>query len=104
MYCGRSSCAWTNLIAIQKARKPTPPLNWQCSSECKPITKTEVDAIVDLRESFDKPMVSKCDAGCPNQHYTKVIPRPFEQSGFHLGGGGGGHSPPLGRSSPPLGT
>ena len=51
---------------------------------CKPVTKAEVSAIVDLKDSFDKPMIElgqdldMCDSGCPNQHYTRVETRRFE--------------------------
>jgi len=30
-------------------------MKWECSSECKPLTETEVDAIVSLR-GFENPM------------------------------------------------
>ena len=33
-----------------------PPKQWNCHSECKVITDTEVAAIVHLRQVFDKPM------------------------------------------------
>ena len=52
---------------------------WECSSECKPLTKTEVDAIVEIKEAFVKPMqhlryaCTTFDGGCPNGHYTKVV-------------------------------
>ena len=32
------------------------PMIWECSSECKPLTETEVDAIVSLRVAFENPM------------------------------------------------
>ena len=32
------------------------PMKWECSSECKPLTKAEVDAIIALKEAFNKPM------------------------------------------------
>ena len=54
---------------------------WNCHSECKVITDTEVAAIVHLKQAFDKPMyevrsaLDTCDDGCPNQHYTRVVSR-----------------------------
>ena len=51
---------------------------WECS-ECKPITDTEVDAILTLKAAFEKPLqevrhaLDECDSGCPNGHYCKVI-------------------------------
>ncbi len=52
---------------------------WECTSECKPLTKAEIDAIVAFKEAFEKPMqdvrlaLDSCDEGCPNQHYAKVV-------------------------------
>ena len=37
-----------------KGKQPTK--GWECHSECKVITDTEVSAIVHLRQAFDKPM------------------------------------------------
>ena len=62
-----------------KGEQPTK--GWECHSECKVITDTEVAAIVHLRQAFDKPMhelrsaLDTCDDGCPNQHYTRVVGR-----------------------------
>ena len=73
---------------IKQPHPPSPKLNkflrWKCCSECKPLTKAEVSAIVELKDSFDKPMIElrhdldMCDSGCPNQHYTRVETRRFE--------------------------
>ena len=52
---------------------------WECTSECKPLTDVEVDAILSLKESFNGPVeevrhaLDVCDEGCPNGHYTKLI-------------------------------
>ena len=52
---------------------------WECSTECKPLTNTEVDAILTLKEAFNgeieevRHALDTCDEGCPNGHYTKVI-------------------------------
>jgi len=55
------------------------PTKWECSCECKPLTETEVDAIVSLRAAFENPMqevrhtLETCGDGCLNQHYTKLV-------------------------------
>ena len=52
---------------------------WACTSECKPLTQAEVDAILDFKEAFEQPMhevrhvLATCDDGCPNGHYCKVV-------------------------------
>ena len=70
-----------------KTKVEQPTKQWNCHSECKVITDTEVGTIVHLRQAFDKPMhelqsgLDTCDNGCPNQHYTRVV------SGGDLGWG-----------------
>ena len=45
---------------------------WECSSECKPVTDAEVDAIVSLKVAFEGPIekvrhaLDTCNEGCPN--------------------------------------
>ena len=80
----------STMVRVDKTASPTQPkteqqfLRWKCCSECKPLTKAEVSAIVELKDSFDKPMIElrqdldMCDSGCPNQHYTRVETRSFE--------------------------
>ena len=80
----------STMVRVDKTASPTQPkteqqfLRWKCCSECKPLTKAEVSAIVDLKDSFDKPMIElrqdldMCDSGCPNHHYTRVETRSFE--------------------------
>ena len=52
---------------------------WECSSQCKIVTNTEVDCIVSMKAAFEMPlqivrsMLASCDEGCPNGHYTKLI-------------------------------
>ena len=64
-----------------KSKGGQPTKEWNCHSECKVITDTEVSAIVHLRQAFDKPLhelrsaLDRCDDGCPNQHYTRVVGR-----------------------------
>ena len=62
-----------------ETNKTNEPKKWESSSECKPLTTAEVDAIVVLKEAFEKPMqdlrhtLATCDDGCPNQHYSKIV-------------------------------
>ena len=52
------------------------PTRWKCTSECKALTPSEVEAVVELKQSFEKPMkelrdaLDSCDDGCPNGHYS----------------------------------
>ena len=63
--CGRCFVAngVSTMVRIDKTASPTQPkteqqfLRWLCCSECKPLTNAEVSAIVDLKHSFDKPMI-----------------------------------------------
>ena len=54
-------------------------IKWACTSECKPIQQSELDAIISLREAFELPMpelrriLHTCNDGCPNEHYTKAV-------------------------------
>ena len=51
----------------------------KCSRHCKPLSEFEVNAIVSFRAAFDlsveevRQALAKCDSGCPNGHYTKVV-------------------------------
>ena len=62
-----------------KTKGEQPPQQWNCHSECKVITDTEVAAIVNLRQAFDNPMhelrsaLDTCNDGCPN--HTRVVSR-----------------------------
>ena len=74
----------STMVLVDKTASPTQPkteqqfLRWKCCSECKLLTKAEVSATVELKDSFDKPMIElrqdldMCDSGCPNKHYTRV--------------------------------
>ena len=50
---------------------------WECHDECKPLTDSEVNAILSFRAAFDRSVeearqaLAKCDFGCPYLHYTK---------------------------------
>ena len=81
---GNGMCVVANEIRQNDSAKTDgdqPPKQWNCHSECKVVTDTEVAAIVHLRQAFDKPMhelrsaLDTCDNGCPNQHYTRVVSR-----------------------------
>ena len=54
------------------------PIKWVCILECK-IPPDEVHAIVNLKESSDKPIqelrqaLDGCNSGCPNQHFALCI-------------------------------
>ena len=34
------------------------PLMWECSSKCKPLSKSEIDAILSIREAFESQCLS----------------------------------------------
>ena len=63
----------------EKVGACTQKKKWECSSECRPVTDTEINAIVALKAAFEKPIqevrqtLDTCDDGCPNGHYSKVI-------------------------------
>ena len=52
---------------------------WKCCSECKPISKGEVNAILCLKAAFDlsveelRVALTTCDYGCPFGHYSKQV-------------------------------
>ena len=52
---------------------------WKCSSECKPISEGEVNAILCLKAAFDlsveevRAALTTCDYGCPFGHYSKQV-------------------------------
>ena len=52
---------------------------WECSTQCKPLTVFEVDAIVSFKASFGLPVekvrqaLAECDMGCPFGHYSKLV-------------------------------
>ena len=73
---------------IKQPPPPSPKLNNSSSDGSVVVSvshsKAEVSAIVELKDSFDKPMIElrqdldMCDSGCPNQHYTRVEIRRFK--------------------------
>ena len=50
---------------------------WKCCFQCRPVTESEIGAIIALRKAFDmeikhlRKFLHTCD-DCPNEHYTKV--------------------------------
>ena len=52
---------------------------WECSTQCKPLSVFEVDAIVSFKASFALPAekvrqaLAECDMGCPFGHYSKLV-------------------------------
>ena len=66
-------------IQIMKLKNTNKPLKWQCYSQCKPLTIAEVNAIVTLKEEFQKPIkevlhtLQVCGDGCPNEHFSKSV-------------------------------
>ena len=78
-----SSSDGSVVVSVSLSQRPN-SLPSLTSKTPKPLTKAEVSAIVDLKDTFDKPMLAlrqgldMCDSGCPNQHYTRVESRSFE--------------------------
>ena len=54
-------------------------MKWECTSEGRNLTESEVSAIIELKLAFDQPMqlvrqtLDMCDSDCPNQHHSKVV-------------------------------
>ena len=52
---------------------------WQCHKECRPLSVSEVDAILDFRSCLElsveeaREALAKCDLGCPFVHSTKLV-------------------------------
>ena len=69
-------CVIANEICTDK--EDAQKKKWECSSECKPVTDTEVNAILTFKAAFENPIqkvrhaLDTCDDGCPNGHYYKV--------------------------------
>ena len=67
-----------------------PPMKWECSSECKILSDSDVCTIIDLAAAFQKPMrelrceLESVDSGCPNQHYTKYVDTTMQLKGHPL--------------------
>ena len=49
---------------------------WKCTKGCRPISDSEVDAILCLKSAFElsiEELRAACDYGCPYGHYTKLV-------------------------------
>ena len=52
---------------------------WRCHAACKPLTDSDVDTIVSLRDAFTMPVTNvrrtlqACDTGCPNIHRSYLV-------------------------------
>ena len=52
---------------------------WRCHKECRPLSVSEVAAILDLRSCLElsveeaREALAKCDLGCPFVHSTKLV-------------------------------
>ena len=52
---------------------------WQCHKECRPLSNSEIEAILDFRSSLGlsveeaREALAKCDLGCPFVHSTKLV-------------------------------
>ena len=51
---------------------------WRCHAACKPLTDSDVDTIVSLRDAFTMPVTVRrtlqaCDTGCPNIHLSYLV-------------------------------
>ena len=52
---------------------------WKCTKGCRPISDSEVDAILCLKSAFElsieelRAALTACDYGCPYGHYTKLV-------------------------------
>ena len=73
-------CTLAKLVCTdEKGGTKTPPMKWECTSECKSLTDCEVDAILGLKSAFDEPIQSvrqaldTFDSDCPNEHYTTLV-------------------------------
>ena len=72
-------CLATEIPDNEIEKHTNKPLKWQCYSQCKPLTIAEVNAIVTLKEEFQKPIkevlhtLQVCDDGCPNEHFSKSV-------------------------------
>ena len=75
----------------KESLESTQKKKWECSSECKPVSDAEVDAILELKAAFEMSLqdvrhaLDSCDWGCPNGHYTRLIgSNPIDLKGHPL--------------------
>ena len=48
---------------------------WKCTKGCRPISDSEVDAILCLKSALGelRAPLTVCDYGCPYGHYSKLV-------------------------------
>ena len=63
----------------KKSTNEAADIKWKCSSACKPLTTTETQAILELKQKISecsmrevRKCLDTCDSGCPNGHYNKA--------------------------------
>ena len=67
----------------QRNSAKEPPMEWECSSECKFFSDAKVYMIIHLAAAFQKPMrelrcaLESVESGCPNYH-SSSSPKPHE--------------------------
>ena len=54
--CGKYILAKEVNIDNGKCTNKIQPMKWSCTSECKPLTDSEISAIVEFKETFDRPI------------------------------------------------
>ena len=63
----------------QSDKKSADCKKWECSKHCKPLSDSEIVAIVTLKAAFDgsvqeaRGALAECDFGCPFGHYTRLV-------------------------------
>ena len=70
---------------------PKPSKKWQCHKECKPLSDSEADAILDFRSCLElsveeaREALAKCYFDCPFVHSTKLVDStPVALTGHHI--------------------
>ena len=80
--CDVGACAGPRQVAtgcVPHGKKSAVCKKWECSKQCKPLNEFEVVSIVTFRAAFElsveevRQALAKCDLGCPNGHYSKLV-------------------------------
>ena len=64
---------------VESDKKSAECKKWECSKQCKPLNEFAVVSIVTFRAAFElsvegvRQALAKCDLGCPNGHYSKLV-------------------------------
>ena len=70
-------CVTGELVFLKNKDGSPKSLHWKCHAAFRPLSKDEVDAIISLKQDFEKPInelrkcLHTCDDGCLNSHYDK---------------------------------